>query len=129
MSSTRKSGPCFFVASDPKYHFGDTEPIRDGFGAFVFELDDQGLADTLLHLFNREATQREFELSVLPKSALTTSQLVLAKREVSRAESIGRNLNDSEYRTEDPVFRAIGWSAIRLDELASELKHVLADAE
>jgi len=128
MSAVRKVRPCFLVASDPTYHFGSPAPIRDGLGAFLFELNDDTLADSLLDLFYREATERPFDLTAVPRSRLSTTELVLAKREVTRAETIGRNLNCEEYGTDDDVFRAIGWCAIRLDELLAELQAVIEEA-
>ena len=127
-SQRNNAGPCFLVASDPAYHFGDYKPIREGLGAFVFELDDVSIVDSLLDLYYREAPDRAFELTALPKCDFNAADLVLASRELSRAESIGHNLDSEDYGTNNPTFAAIGRCAVRLADLAGELQHVLQKA-
>lgn len=128
MSTTERVGSCFLVSSDVAYCFPDVAPILEGLGAFVFEVNDETLADSLIQLFHREATDRAFDLSLVPRSALNTPQIVLAMREVRQAQAIAQNLESNEDRDELPVIKAIGSCARRLAELAVDLRQILDDA-
>lgn len=128
MANQKTSGSVFLVAADPNYRFPDTAQVVEGLGAIVYRVDDESFAASLVALFQAEHPEREFDLRIVRASVLNPHQLILANRELRRAEVIGNNLSSEDYRTSDPVFAAIGKCAIALEQLESELRSVLDDA-
>ncbi|RIK81903.1 MAG: hypothetical protein DCC68_07560 [Planctomycetota bacterium] len=127
--STIPQRTCFIVAANPEYRFGDTATIRPDLGAFVYELSDVAIADDLLELYRRDVGEPAFALTAVEASEVSAPELVLARREIRRAISIGQNLSSDDYRSSDATFRAIGACAVKLEELESELRHELSAAE
>lgn len=122
-TSSKKALRCFLAARDAGFRLGGSAGIRPDLGAFVFELNDSTLAMDLIDLYRRDVDGPPFELAVVEAVELTVSELVLARRDIRRALSIGRNLSSDDYRSDDETFRAIGACAIKLEELEAELLH------
>ncbi|MCL4197684.1 MAG: hypothetical protein KJZ69_09350 [Phycisphaerales bacterium] len=90
-------------------------------GAAVFGEDDLSHLHDLLDLYRHTQGAESLALAVTPTTALTTTQIVLARRDVLRSESIGRNLESEAHSTSDPTFAAIGRCNRVLEELSAEL--------
>src|SRR5690606_33236391 len=108
--------PCFLIANDPKWTFPDVEPVVAGLGAVLHELSDAHLAPSLIELFEHDHRRMQFGLESRSRSGFSAAKIVLARRQIERAESIGSNLGSEEYSTADPVFAELGTCCLRLRE-------------
>ncbi len=115
-----------FIA-DPAVHFGDTRRVIPPKGAVVAIIQGRTLAEAVAGMYRVEHGNNPLPLAIVDCSALSIVQLALAKRELSRAESIGSNLGSDGYSTTDPVFARIGGCAMDLSQLADELRPVVEE--
>lgn len=115
----------FVAITDPSVRFNDSAQVADTCGCVVAACDDPHFAEGLIDLFQCSDTEQDVRLTVLPAGALSRAQIVLAKRELERARSIGASLDSEEYATNDPTFALIGHVAITLVNLAAELEAVV----
>ncbi len=109
------------VCSDPEMHFGDTLRAIESKGAVVFGEDELSFLHNLLDLYQHTRGSEALALSTVPTALLTTTQVVLAKRDLYRAEVLAMNLDGGEYTTKDPTFLEIACCNRILSDLAGEL--------
>jgi hypothetical protein len=117
------------LIADSVIHFGDTRRVLPANGAVVAAISGRALADAVSDMYRVERGDNALPLALVDRSALSVTQLALATRELSRAESIGSNLGSDDYSTEDPVFAQIGGCAMDLARLAEELRPVVEGHE
>jgi len=109
------------ICSDPEMHFGDTLRAIESKGAVVFGEDEVSFLHNLLDLYQHTRGGEALALSIVPTASLTTTQVVLAKRDLYRAEVLAMNLDGGEYTTKDPTFLDIACCNRILGDLAGEL--------
>lgn len=124
MGSASRAARGWVLCRDSAMHFGDTPRVLESNGAAVFGENDLSHLRDLLDLYQNTQGAESLALTVTPTTALTTTQIVLARRDVLRAESIGSNLGSEEYCSSDPTFAAIGRCNRILEELSAELRAI-----
>lgn len=124
MGRQSRSTVHFIAIADAVIGFPEAESSCGDCGCVVFSCRDKESAHSLVELYSRSVANDAVDLKIIPAASLSQSQIVLANRELQRAESIGTNLSSEEYRTSDPIFERIGRVALTLGELAKELEAV-----
>jgi len=110
-------------------HFGDTRRVLPSNGAVVASISGRALAEAVADMYRVERGDDALPLVLVERSVLSVTQVALATRELSRAESIGSNLGSDDYSTSNPTFARIGSCAVDLARLAAELRPVVEGHE